>query len=295
MTALPEPTLWRVVVAAPSAMHEPIAAALEDAEALSAFEQGPGGAWRIEALFSVKPDAPSLTARFALAAALAGGEAPDFAIAPVEAIDWLAENRKDFPPLRVGRFWIAGEHVRVAPPPGAHVVRLDAGIAFGSGEHATTKLCLEAIGAARRRPRRAQDVGCGSGILAIAMAKRWPGVKPGAITAIDIDRDSVAVARANARRNAVARAIGVKHGDGPTRHRAGLIVANILARPLVRLAKRLARALAGDGRLVLSGLLVEQEATIIAAYRRTGLFVRRRRRLGNWSALVLARAGAKRR
>ena len=204
--------------------------------------------------------------------------------APVPDIDWVAENQRSFPPLSIGRFHVRGSHVEGPSPPGSWTIELDAGIAFGSGEHATTRGCLLAIEAAarRRRPRRALDLGCGSAILAIGLARAGTPY----VLASDIDRDSVRVAAENLRLNGVARRVAVRVSDGfarlPRRRGFDFAVANILAGPLVRLAPRLARALAPGGRLVLSGLLASQEREVSAAYRAQRLAFVGRRAINGW-------------
>src|SRR5690606_26571386 len=132
-------------------------------------------------------------------------------------VDWLAENRRAFPPLRAGRYFIYGSHYQGDAPAGARRVMLDAGIAFGSGEHATTRGCLLALDrhARRRRVRRALDLGCGSGILAIAIARSWPA----RVVATDIDRNAVRVATENVSRNAVGGRVRVRWSDGLSRVR----------------------------------------------------------------------------
>ncbi len=263
------------------------------AASVSSFEAGPGGPWRIEAWFAAMPDHGALTAAIALAAAAAGTPEPDFVVRPVAARDWLAENRASFRPVAVGRFFIHPTFFGGNVPAGALAVMLDAATAFGSGAHGTTQGCLRALdGLARRlRPRRMLDMGCGSGILAIAMAKAWR--RP--VLAVDIDEEAVRVTRANASANGVGRLVRAGAGagfDAPLlrrRSRFDLIAANILARPLQRMAPALARTLAPGGAAVLSGLLTHQEAPVVAACRAQGLRLARRIRIDTWSTLVFRR------
>ena len=260
----------------------------------SCFDTGPGGPWRVEALFTDRPDHGALGAAVALAAASAGVSAPDFVVWPLAARDWLAENRASFRPVVAGRFFIHPTFFEGRAPAGSHTVALDAATAFGSGAHGTTRGCLLALDgiARRRRPRRMLDMGCGSGILAIAMAKAWR--RP--VLAVDIDPEAVRVTSGNARANGVGRLVRAGPGAGleaPLLNGGGrfdLIAANILAKPLVRMAPALARGLAPGGEAVLSGLLVTQEAQVIAAYRAQRLRLARRIRIDNWSTLVLSRA-----
>ena len=285
-------TLWRVVLVADGVSQAAYAAALEEiAESIAAFESTPGGPWRIEALTREEPDRTALAARLALAAESLGRAAPPVTVEPMPEVDWLAENRRSFPPLAVGRYFVYGSHYEGTIPAGAQAIELDAGIAFGSGEHATTRGCLLAIDrhAKRTRVGRALDLGCGSGILAIAMAKTWPA----RIVAADIDPDSVRVAAENVRRNHEAERIRVLWSNGLARVRPAqgydLVVANILAGPLCRLAGAIARAVRPGGTLILSGLLETQEAEVRAAYRARKLALQGRIALNGWSTLVFAR------
>ena len=165
----------------------------------------------------------------------------DVKVAPVAAADWLARTAEGFPAQPIGRFWVHGSHIAGPPPAGTLPIRLDAGLAFGSGEHASTQGCLLALErlASRRRFRRILDLGCGSGILAIAAARLWPA----RVIAADNDPVAVGVARANALSNGVGHRIRALASEGYRNPlvRAGgpyeLIVANILADPLCELAR----------------------------------------------------------
>src|SRR5713226_6746671 len=210
-----------------------VAAALDElAGAVSAFESDEAAeTWRVEAF----PRAPLLDAalevRLALAAAAAGGRLLRIAEERLAERDWLQENRRAFPPVRVGRFFIHGSHWRGRPPAGAIAIEIDAATAFGTGEHPSTQGCLVALDllAKRRRSRHPLDIGTGSGILAIAAAKLLH--RP--VLASDIDPGAVRVAAHHARRNGVAdrvRALcapGV-HSRGVHRGNYDLVFANIL-------------------------------------------------------------------
>lgn len=260
---------------------------------VSVYEPGDGKPWQVLAWFGELPDHAMLVSVIALACAAAGVKEPTFVVKPVEARDWVAENRASFQPIRAGRFFIHPTFYEDRPPAGAQSIALDAATAFGSGSHGTTKGCLLALDriARRRRPRRMLDMGCGSGILAIAMAKAWK--RP--VLAVDIDDEAVRVSAENARRNGVANYVRVAAGPGfnapvmQGKQDFDLIVANILARPLITMAPALARALAPGGEAVLSGLLTHQENQVIGAYRAQGLALVRRDRIDNWSTLVLRR------
>lgn len=284
--------LWRIALQADGRSQAAFAAALEDiAESISAFEAAPDGPWRIEALTTAKPDAGAVRARLAGAAAALGANAPEIEIGPLPKVDWLAENRRAFPPVAVGRYFVFGTHFAGAPPSGARLIKLDASIAFGSGEHATTRGCLLALDrlSRRRRARRVLDVGCGSGILAIGAARSWPAQ----VVASDIDRDSVRLAAENVQRNGVAARVSVSCGDGLARVRPrrgyDVVLANILARPLCRLSGAIARAVRPGGIVILSGLLAGQESEVRGAYRARRLRLSRRIRIAGWHTLVFQR------
>lgn len=210
-------------------------------------------------------------------------------------LDWVAESQKSLPPVVAGRFRIKGSHVTEPAPPGALDLLIEANAAFGTGHHETTRGCLLALqDIAKRRPAARDvspvlDMGCGSGVLAMAAAKLWPC----RVLGVDNDAPSIRVARDNLRANAVADRVTLLHADGfrdaRVRRRGpyGLILANILAEPLCRMAEDVRRHLAPDGLAVLSGLLTRQEREVIARYRAAGLVLERRYRLADWSTLVL--------
>ena len=257
--------------------------------AASAYETSTGGTWRVELYSLNPPDRAALVATVALAAAAAGAPEPDFTVRRLAARDWLAENRASFQPLCAGRYFIHPTRYEGAPPAGSISLALDAATAFGTGRHGATQGCLMALDrlARRRRPRRILDMGCGSGILAIAAAKTWR--RP--VLAVDIDAEAARVARANARANGVGSLVRAKRADGftgvPRNKRFDLILANILARPLADMAPALARRLAPGGTAVLSGLLVEQEAQVRTAYRAQGMRLVTRIDIEGWRTLLL--------
>jgi ribosomal protein L11 methyltransferase len=286
------PEIWRIALPADGRSHAAYAAALEEiAESISAFEQAPGGPWRIEALTTTAPDESEIKSRLSETAAALGLTPPKIEIGLMPKIDWLAENRRAFPPVTIGRYFVFGTHYQGAVPGGAWPIKLDASIAFGSGEHATTRGCLLALDrlSRSRRAHRVLDVGCGSGILAIGAARAWSA----RIVASDIDRDSVRLAAENMRRNGVAAGVRVVRSDGLARVRPrrgyDVVLANILARPLCRLAGPIARAVRPGGTVILSGLLAAQESEVRAAYRARHLKFSRRLASAGWHTLVFRR------
>jgi ribosomal protein L11 methyltransferase len=211
-------------------------------------------------------------------------------------IDWVAENQRSFQSFAVGPFWVHPSHVTDAMPAGLLPLKIDAGLAFGTGTHATTRGCLEMLaGLDSAETNNPVDIGCGSGILAIAMAKLWKRPALGG----DNDAEAVEVARENAELNGVATLCHFHHAaglDAPALVKAApydLIVANILAGPLVELSESFASALRPGGRALLSGLLVEQADHILDAYARHGLTLERHLDLetndSQWRTLLLRR------
>jgi ribosomal protein L11 methyltransferase len=284
--------LWRVTLAAPdAAAAAAAAAAFGDFEAVSAFEERDGGPWRVEGLARAKPDRASLLARLALAWLDRAGPPPKPVWEKLPRRDWIGINQASFQPLSVGRFFIHGSHFKNRVPAGLTALEIDAATAFGTGEHATTRGCLSVLDAiARRGPRHILDMGTGTGILAMAAAKRWRR----RIVARDVDPEAVRVTVHNTRRNGVAPLVAIGRSTGyrergVMRRRYDLVLANILARPLECMAADLRRALAPGGIAVLSGLLSYQEPGVLAAHRLAGLSLRQRIVIDGWSTLVLGR------
>ncbi len=240
----------------------------------------------VEALYDVMPDGDLLSK-------LAGKEVR---VIILPDLDWIRLSQEGLPPVRAGRFFVYGAHDQGKVPPGVIPIRIEAGLAFGTGHHETTALCLSILSdlAKRRRYANVLDLGCGTGLLAIGAAKLWRRH----VIASDIDPVAAAVTRENAVANGEAPLVAALVADGPmhpTLVRAApfdLILANILAGPLTRLAPSIARV--AGGTLVLSGLLRWQENQVLSYYRPHGFVLRAVRRDGVWSALVLERPSAKR-
>lgn len=258
--------------------------------ALTLFEV-PGNGFRIEAYFAEAPDLASLADSFA-ATGLAGVSAPR--LEDIPDLNWVALSQAALPPVEAGRFVVHGSHDsdRVGRRHGA--ILIDAGEAFGTAHHQTTHGCLEALGrfAPLEQPRRVLDLGCGSGVLAIAASRLLPQAT---VLASDIDPTSVDVARDNVRRNGALGRVRVVVSEGfahPALHQGAafdLIVANILARPLILLSGDIRHRLAPGGVAILSGLLVTQAAEVSAAYRARGFRMLQRTDRTGWSTLVLRR------
>nr|WP_281048258.1 50S ribosomal protein L11 methyltransferase [Tepidamorphus gemmatus] len=226
--------------------------------------------WFAEGYYTDEPTEAAL--RAVLARALAS-DAGRLAI-EIEALadrNWVKESLEALPPVRAGRFVVHGRHDRDRIPANAIGIEIEAGLAFGTGHHGTTLGCLMAIGRLlkQRRIRRPLDIGTGTGVLAIAVARalRVP------VVATDIDPIAVETTRENLVKNGAAGLVRVVRANGAdcALVRAGqpydLVIANILARPLVALAPRLRPLMAPGAAVVLSGLLVGQRREVEAAYR----------------------------
>jgi ribosomal protein L11 methyltransferase len=257
------------------------------------FRDHATGAWRIEGVRTVGAKEDELTGALALAAMVTGVTAVATR-APTHADGWLERTRAAFPEQRIGRrFAIRGTHLTDAAPSGRTTLILDAGVAFGSGEHNSTRGCLLALErllpGLRRDPCRILDMGTGSGILAMAAAKtlRRP------VLATDIEPWSIRVSGQNARLNGVSRLVRPMLADGWRSafvRKCGpyhLVFGNILARPLRLMARDLARQLAPGGTAILAGLLRVQARDVLAAHRRNGLVLQRMIHLEPWTTIVL--------
>lgn len=259
-------------------------------DALTVFENGPER-WRIEAYFDTAQGERDLASELA---PLLPGLLPEFSAEEVPELNWVAISQAALPPVRAGRFTIHGSHDFGRVARGPNTILIDAGEAFGTAHHATTLGCLLAIDRLARSHAFGSvlDLGCGSGVLAIAIAKSLPAAR---IVAADMDAQSVKVAAENVRLNGVARQIRVTqasstmHPEIRSRAPFDLLIANILAGPLVRLAPELSQALDRGGTLVLSGILIPQAPEVIASYGAHGFSLRRHDRITGWSTLTFAR------
>jgi len=245
--------------------HGACSVTLSDAADNPVLEPGPGETplWvdtRITGLFS--PDADLRLLENDLIATLDLAELPPHQVEPLADRDWEREWLKDFGPMRFGeRLWISPGH-GVIEQDGAVVVRLDPGLAFGTGTHATTALCLEWLDGLPLQGETMLDYGCGSGVLAIAALKL--GCR--SATAMDIDPQAVIATGQNAVANRVLDRLQVFGMADEISGTFDVVVANILAKPLVQFAESITSALAGHGMLALSGVLCEQASSVMAAY-----------------------------
>jgi ribosomal protein L11 methyltransferase len=285
--------LWKLVVAALEADAIRIERRLEDHAALE-----PGAVarfeaelplWTVEAWFDERPDGA------AVADALAGiPVARPPAIEQVGEQNWVAFVERTLRPVEAGRFVIHGPHDRVRVAGHPFAIEIEAGEAFGTAHHATTQGCLAAIDrlVPALAPASVLDLGTGSGVLAIAIARLAPDAR---ILASDIDPRAVEIAAENAAKNGVARGIeaicaaGLGHPRIAGRAPFDLIVANILAAPLIELAPRIVAALRPGGGLILSGLLATQAGEVATTYVAAGAHLREKLIIGEWATLELRR------
>lgn len=287
-------TIWRLEARGPMPI---IRAAGDTLNALpeppalgwSLFEDGSPEAGRIDVLFAEQPDAGA----FAEMAGLVGEEV-GVTFGPLPDEDWIAMSLEGLPSVEAGRFLVFGAHAAADLQPGQIGLEIEAGPAFGTGHHGTTKGCLDAADALEQagfHPASVLDLGTGTGLLAVAAAKLWPECE---ILATDIDEQSVVETVENADKNGVKHRIEALVADGFHHSmldgaQYDLVFANILAGPLVDLAPGITERLAPNGRVILSGLLEDQSPKVEDAYAGQGLTLTGKTILDGWATLVYRR------
>lgn len=243
------------------------------------------GMWEIQAIYEEKPDFDEVANAMKFAADTMKINVPSYQIRQMPAKNWLKESLISFPPVTIGKYYIYGSHIKDAPPKDKISLKIDAATAFGSGEHQTTQGCLTALEELTVEPVKVLDVGCGSGILAMAYAKTFN--KP--VDAVDIDPESVLVTTNSARVNGVDHLLRVWESDGykSVQERYDLVFCNILANPLIAMAKDLKAHLNSAGIAILSGFIYDQEDDVLKAHTDIGLKFVKRYRINGWSTLVV--------
>ena len=255
-----------------------------EALAVSVFEDGKDTS-HVQALYSSREHAEA-----ALNALNLEPELEAF-ISQLDNTDWVSLSQAGLPPVEAGPFWIYGDHDADNIPQGTpYPIMINAGLAFGTGHHGTTKGCLLIFNDLLKDgfdPKDILDLGCGAGILAIAAAKALQRN----ILATDIDPDAVMVSRQNADINGVKEHVHAHLSDGFDSDilkgkQFDLIFANILAGPLISLAPDIAKALTPNGRVILSGILTEQAEPVQAAFESAGVTTRPHLELTGWTSLL---------
>ncbi|PCG14462.1 MULTISPECIES: 50S ribosomal protein L11 methyltransferase [Sphingomonas] len=283
---------WRVTLPCTRAEAEAIDAADDlviDAVLMTTEEvEDDRERWRLDAYVEEEPDAALLAALAALVPS-AAGIAP--VVTPLGAEDWVAMSQAGLEPIREGRFVVHTSAHPVAAPPGGRAFLIDAGQAFGTGHHATTSGCLAMLdGMADRAFANVIDLGTGTGLLAFAARHLWPAAT---ITATDIDPAAILVTRDNAADNGIDAlhlivADGALSDDIAARAPYDLVIANILAGPLISMAPEVAAIAAPGATIVLAGLLDTQRDQVVAAFAACGCTLERVDRRGDWTILRLA-------
>ncbi|MFY0311192.1 50S ribosomal protein L11 methyltransferase [Leisingera sp. D0M16] len=255
------------------------------------FEMEDGsGLWEVGGYFTEAPDEAGL----ALLETMYG--AKPFVVSEVPETDWVAHVRRELAPVEAGRFFVYGSHDADKLPEGRIPLLIEAAMAFGTGHHGTTLGCLKALDHLLDqgfRGEKVADIGCGTAVLAMAAARVWDG----AILASDIDEVAVDVAEANLKANGMEgqvtclEAAGFDHPDLQAQAPYDLIFANILKGPLVALAPDLAANLRPGGYAILSGILNEQADGVAEVYAQNGINLERREEIGEWTTLLLRKAG----
>lgn len=268
----------------------------DDTITLAAFETAPDApdVWQLDAYLAAKPTAKQRKA----VAALFGDNPPTLTAEELPETDWVTESQRGVEPIRAGRFYVHTPDHAPSPEAGVRNFCIPAAQAFGTGHHETTAGCLLLLDAMRMQglaPRHVADIGTGTGLLAFAALELWPRA---VVTASDIDPVCEPAVIENAARNGVAIGNGpgqcsmvIADGmDDPHLQAAApfdLLIANILAGPLIDMAQDFADAVTPRGNILLSGLLTTQEAKVRAAYRRAGFRLQQRLTRGDWSILWL--------
>jgi ribosomal protein L11 methyltransferase len=287
------PKFWRLYFYTNPTHASDLGSALEDhVSAVSWFETKDLSVWMVEAITTAEPDLQDFTKWLAPVCETLKLPLPPLTVEKMPETDWLEATWRNFPPHQIGRYYIYGSHTTPTPPKDSVVLEINAATAFGSGEHETTTGCLftlDDLAAEGRKFQKPLDMGCGSGILGIAIAKTWDVP----IMAADNDPESVRVATHNATLNHCASLFEayVSEGFSNEKLRArspyDLIVANILKAPLIDMAKEMSQYLAPKGLVVLSGLLNRDREDVVQAYKAQGIRLHSLRTLNDWVALLM--------
>lgn len=248
------------------------------------------GLWEVGGYFTEAPDEAGL----ALLVAMHG--AKPFVVSELPETDWVAKVKRELSPVAAGRFFVYGSHDADNIPDGSEPLLIEAAMAFGTGHHGTTLGCLKALDHLASEGfvgKKVVDIGCGTAVLAMGAARIWPDN----VLASDIDEVAVEVAEANVvANNLVGRvncleATGFDHPELKAGGPFDLVFANILKAPLIMLAPDMAANMQTGGYAILSGILVHQAEDVIEAYAKSNVQLYRREDIGDWTTLILQKAG----
>ena len=263
-----------------------------DAVSMELIEQGANkGMWKVSAIFEKKPDLGPVSSAISVVCTTLGIDEPAWTLDTLANKNWLQESLQNFPPLDLGAYYVYGSHLTdLQIPQNKIALKIDAATAFGSGKHATTQGCLQAFEEQIRKlsPHDILDLGCGSGILAMAAAKVLPDA---CIDAADIDPESVRVTQQNIVENQVSENITVFQSEGfqHVTKQYDLIFANILARPLIDMASDMYQHLKTPGFAILSGFLNRQRSWLVKAYEAQGFTVVKNYKVKEWGTVIVKR------
>lgn len=293
------PDQWRVTISgiAPGLaleISELLEALPQPPLSVASYRAGTPDQWAVDANFDHEPENPAITALLAQVPELAAG-GPFVTIAKIQDRDWVVESLKGLAPVHAGPFFIHGRHDREKRPAGAISIEIEATQAFGTGHHATTAGCLHALEEVARQHefRNVLDLGCGSAVLAMAAARCLNAP----VLATDNDPLAIQIARQNVIQNQLADRVecivaeGLDHSEIIRRSPFDLVLANILAGPLIRLANAMRAATANGSLLILSGILEDKASRVEAAYRAAGFNFVRRELTEGWATLTLKAKG----
>lgn len=284
---------WRAFFHCDPAHANDLGGVLEDhVSAVSWFETTDPTLWVVEAITTTEPNLDELIQLLSPVCDNLKISIPAVSIEKLPETDWLEATWRSFPPQQIGRYYVYGSHTSPSPPENSVNLEINAATAFGSGEHETTTGCLftlDDLAGEGRKFQKPLDMGCGSGILAIAIAKTWNVP----VIAADNDPESVRVATHNAALNQCDLLFQAFVSDGfenqeiRTKGPFDLIVANILKAPLIEMAKDISNSLAPKGLVILSGLLNRDREDVVNAYKSQGIRLHSLRTLNDWVALLL--------
>lgn len=264
-----------------------------EAEDTKSIDSKPEDLWQIDIYLDKEPNIEELEQEFSKIAKVYNITSPKLHLTPVDDKDWVSEVQKTFIPIEAGKFFIHHSGFEGVMPENLIKIEINAGRAFGTGEHETTSNCLKALSEIEKNDV-ALDMGCGSGILAIAMAK----LNFKKVIAVDLDEQAVLVTKENIHLNKID-SIMASQSDGYASDLVSshspykLITANILAAPLIAMAEDAAHHLAEGGILILAGFLKDQQLNILEAHQKQGLVLIGEICIENWPAMIMQKISEK--